>query len=219
MSTLIATNIIDSLSVMMLISSFFVVANRRLSHIVPIISFQALLLSLISATVAYATRIEHIYVVALLTFLVKSLLVPVVLLYVLKKIVVLDKVEAICTAKVTILSCLLLVIVAFYVTEPIIKTAKVLTQNSLPVSISLILIGLFIMITRKKALMQVIGLITMENGLYLTAISTTYGMPLIVELGIFFDLLVGVIIMGILSYRINQAFDSINTDKLQKLKG
>ena len=219
MSILVATKIIDSLSVMMLISSFFVVVNRRLSHIVPIISFQALLLSLISATVAYATGIEDIYVVALLTLLIKSLLVPIVLLYVLKKIVVLDKVEAVCTVKVTILSCLLLVIVAFYVTGPILKTAKVLTQNSLPVSISLILIGLFIMITRKKALMQVIGLITMENGLYLTAISTTYGMPLIVELGIFFDLLVGVIIMGILSYRINQAFDSINTDKLQKLKG
>jgi hydrogenase-4 component E len=84
---------------------------------------------------------------------------------------------------------------------------------------SLVSIGLFIMISRKKALMQMLGILIMENGLFLGAISLTYGMPLLVELGIFFDVLIGVLIMGILIFRINKTFESIDTDVLKTLIG
>jgi hydrogenase-4 component E len=81
------------------------------------------------------------------------------------------------------------------------------------------LIGLGLMIARRKALSQVAGLITMENGVYLAALVATYGLPLAVELGVFFDLLVGVLLLGVFTYRINQTFDTINTDRLRALKG
>jgi hydrogenase-4 component E len=75
------------------------------------------------------------------------------------------------------------------------------------------------MISRRKAIMQVLALLCLENGLFLAAISLTYGMPLIVELGIFFDLLVAVMVLGILVYRIQETFDSMDVTKLSRLRG
>lgn len=211
--------LIDTLSFAVLAITCVVLCCRRLSDIVLLLTVQAVLLAGISGVVAYVSGITHVYFAAGITVLVKGILVPVVLFHILKKIVVLPKVESFFSMRTSIVISLILVIISFYVAGPDLIADSPLTKNGLPVSISLVLIGLFIMVSRKKALMQVVGLITMENGLYLMTVSTTYGMPLMVEIGIFFDLLVGVIIMGILAYRINQTFDTINTDKLNNLKG
>lgn len=93
------------------------------------------------------------------------------------------------------------------------------SENTLQISIAVILISLFIMISRKKAITQVIGLLFMENGLFLAGFSLTYGMPLIIEVGIFFDMLMGVIILGIFTVQIKKIFASTDLDKLTKLKG
>ncbi len=93
-----------------------------------------------------------------------------------------------------------------------------LGHNTLAVAIALFLIGFFTMLNRRKALTQVLGLLSLENGLFLAAISLTYGMPLVVELGIFFDVLVAVMILGILVFRIREAFDSMDVSKLRKLR-
>lgn len=106
-----------------------------------------------------------------------------------------------------------------YVVTPEVSLGESLAANCLPISLALVLVGLFVMITRKKAIAQMMGLMLMENGLFLVAIAITSGMPLVVELGIFFDLFLGVLIMGILAFRINRTFDSINVNRLQKLKG
>jgi len=93
-----------------------------------------------------------------------------------------------------------------------------LGHNTLAVAIALFLIGFFTMLNRRKALTQVLGLLSLENGLFLAAISLTYGMPLVVELGIFFDVLVAVLILGVLVSRIREAFDSMDVSKLRKLR-
>ena len=80
------------------------------------------------------------------------------------------------------------------------------------------LIGFFVMVNRRKALTQVLGLLSLENGLFLAAISLTYGMPLVVEIGIFFDVLVAVMVLGILVFRIGETFDSMDVSKLRKLR-
>jgi hydrogenase-4 component E len=92
-------------------------------------------------------------------------------------------------------------------------------HNTLAVAISLFLIGFFMMINRRKALTQVLALLSLENGLFLAAISLTYGMPLIVELGVFFDVLVAVLVLGILVYRIRETFESMDVSKMRKLRG
>jgi hydrogenase-4 component E len=91
-------------------------------------------------------------------------------------------------------------------------------RHCLPVSLAITLLGFFVMISRKKAITQILGLLAMEDGLFFAALSTSYGMPLVVELGVFFDILVSVIIMGIYVYRIKETFDTIDTDILRELK-
>src|SRR5260370_12119947 len=108
---------------------------------------------------------------------------------------------------------------AFHRPEETVSGAANLGHNTLAVAVSLFLIGFFMMISRRKAIMQVLALLSLENGLFLAAISLTYGMPLIVELGVFFDLLVPVMVLGILVYRIQETFDSMDVSKLSKLTG
>lgn len=213
------TQLIDVLSFAALAVTFFSLCCRRLNDIVILLAVQAVVLAGVSAVVASVSGIAHIYFAAGITLLVKGILVPLVLLYILKKVAVTPKVESFFSMRTSLVISLILIIISFYVAGPDLISDSPLTKNGLPVSISMVLIGLFIMVSRKKALMQVVGLVTMENGLYLMTVSTTYGMPLMVEIGMFFDLLVGVIIMGVLAYRINQSFDTINTDKLNNLKG
>ena len=94
-----------------------------------------------------------------------------------------------------------------------------LGHNTLAVAISVFLIGFFMMLNRRKALTQVLALLSLENGVFLAAICLTYGMPLIVELGVFFDVLVAVLVLGILVYRIRESFDSMDVSKLRRLRG
>ncbi len=219
MGTVMYTNVIDAFSFLTLGITFLIICTRKLNDIVMLLAVQAILLAGLTTVVAFASGITHIYFAAVATLLVKGVLVPAVLLYILKKIEVVPKVESFIGIRAGIMIGLVLVMISFYVAGPDLISGSPFTHNGVPISVSLVLLGLFIMISRKKALMQVVGLITMENGLFLLPVSTTYGMPLMVELGIFFDLLVGVIIMGVLAFRINQTFDTINTDKLNKLKG
>jgi hydrogenase-4 component E len=94
-----------------------------------------------------------------------------------------------------------------------------LGHNTLAVAISVFLIGFFMMINRRKALTQVLALLTLENGVFLAAICLTYGMPLIVELGVFFDVLVAVLVLGILVFRIRESFESMDVSKMRRLRG
>lgn len=214
----LATNAVDSLAALALLAALLMVITKRMDNAVRILSFQALALAATAGAVGYFTGNRHMYLVALLTVAVKAVAIPYFTFYIIDRIGVTREVERYLSTKTSLVVAVGLVVLAYYVVEPSIVPSTLLTKNCLPVSVAMILIGLFLMISRKKALTQMMGIIVMENGLFLAAVATTYGMPLVVELGIFFDLFVGVLIMGILSFRINQTFDSINTDRLQKLK-
>jgi hydrogenase-4 component E len=109
-------------------------------------------------------------------------------------------------------------ILAYYVAEPLIQSGETITAGALALSLAVVLIGMFIMISRKKAITQVIGLLVMENGLFMAALSLSYGMPLIVELGVFFDIMVAVLIMGVFVFRINRTFETLDTSFLRRLR-
>jgi hydrogenase-4 component E len=117
-----------------------------------------------------------------------------------------------------LLICGALVILAVLITQPFIPLGFLLTRDSLAIALAIVLIGLFIMIARKKALTQVIGFLVMENGLFLGATAAVYGMPLIVELGVFFDLLVAAFIIGIYTHQLQDTLDNVKTGKLTTLK-
>jgi hydrogenase-4 component E len=112
-----------------------------------------------------------------------------------------------------------LTLLGYLVARPFTSLER-LGNNTLAIAITLVLTGFFLMFNRRKAISQVLALLTVENGVMLAAIAlTTYGMPLVVEFGIFFDVLVAVMILGILIYRIRETFASMDTSKLNQLKG
>ncbi len=115
--------------------------------------------------------------------------------------------------------CVGLVLVGVSVVQPAQFTNAITSAHSLSISVSMVLIGLFLMISRKKALMQVVGLLTIENGLFLLALSTTYGLPLLVEVGIFLDVGFSISVLGLFAFRMNRVFETMDTTTLRNLKG
>ncbi len=207
------------ISYAMLLSVVITLQVRKISDAVKLLSFQSVLLAGLAAVIAWKLGIRHLYTAVALTLMVKAIVIPYILHYTIIKIDIKREVERFFSKQFIFLSTIGLALLGYYVTLRLPLTGGIIGKEFFPVSVILIFLGSFIMISHKKAIMQGIGLITIENGLFLVAMSLTYGMPLIVEMGIFFDLLIAVIIIGILSYRIHSTFDSLNTEKLKNLKG
>ncbi|MBI0584576.1 MAG: hydrogenase [Methanomassiliicoccus sp.] len=213
--------ILDVLAAAFLLFSFVGIASNRMLSLVRLFALQSVALAALAFTVAYVTGTAHIYMVAVLTLLIKGAIIPWMLLYVMEKIGTDKDVEPLVSIPLSLLLCGALTVVAFYIVQPIIFTGgpiTTLTKNCLAISLAVVFIGFFTMISRRKAITQIMGLLAMENGLFLAAISVTYGMPLIVELGIFFDILVAVLIMGLFAFRINRTFASVDTTILRRLR-
>jgi hydrogenase-4 component E len=218
LETTLSTNIINGFAVVIFLTTFLIVAQGRMLPWVNTYAIQSLALALLAATVAWFTDSPHIYVVALLTVVIKVLIIPRFLVYVMEHIKVAKEVQSLISTPASLLISGGLAILAYFVTAPIIAHGNAITRNCLAISLAVVLIGLFIMISRRRAIAQIMGLMIMENGLFLAAISMTYGMPLIVEIGVFFDILVGVLIMGVFAFRINRTFDTIDTGILRRLR-
>lgn len=112
----------------------------------------------------------------------------------------------------------LLVLLAYAVTRPLVAVSSLPTKGGMPLAVGLIFVGLFVIVTRKKALTQIVGFLVMENGIALLAALATFGIPLIVELGIFLDVLMGFLVMQVFVYNIHGTFDSIDVDQLNELR-
>jgi hydrogenase-4 component E len=216
-----ASRLIDILAATILVTAFLTVSSRSLTFYVRLFALQSFLLGTVAVLVVLGYGEMHILIAAVLTIVVKAIAIPLVLNKVIEKIRVQKEVELSINIPLSLLICGALVILANSVAEPILSAQHQTTytvSKVLPSSIAMILIGLFIMMTRKKGVTQIVGLLTMENGLFLSGLSITYGMPLIVEVGIFFDILVAAMILGVFVYRINQTFETINVDALRSLR-
>jgi hydrogenase-4 component E len=212
------SQLVDLGSALLLLTCFGIVAQRRLSACVDLFALQSIFLALTAALVAFLTGIHHIYIAAALTIIIKVIVIPRILKNVIERLNVSRELVMNVNIPAGLMICGGLVILAFFITQPIIPLGFLLTRDSLAIALAIILIGFFTMIARKKAVTQVIGFLVMENGLFLGATAAAYGMPLIVELGVFFDVLVGALIVGIYSHRLQDAFDSVDTSKLTALK-
>jgi hydrogenase-4 component E len=211
-------NLINGLAALVLLAAFIIVATGRVRTMVRVFALQSLALGLLAAVVAYNTGYWHIYVVAGLTILLKALVIPRIIERVMDRIQVANDVEPSVRTPSSLLIAGGMAILAYYVAEPLIQRGETITAGALALSLAVVLIGLFVVISRKKAITQVIGLLVMENGLFMATLSLSYGMPLIVELGVFFDVMVAVLIMGVFVFRINRTFDTLDTSFLRRLK-
>lgn len=214
----IASQLVDLCSALLLMTCFAIVAQRRLAACVDLFCLQSAFLALTATLVAFLTGIHHIYIAAALTVIIKVIIIPRVLKKVIERLNVQRELDMHINIPTSLLICGALVMLAFFITQPIIPLGFLLTRDSLAIALAIILIGFFTMIARKKAVTQVVGFLVMENGLFLGATAAAYGMPLLVELGVLFDVLVGGLIIGIYSHRLKDAFDSVDTSKLTSLK-
>jgi hydrogenase-4 component E len=210
--------IVTLMAALVLVLQIAMVAQRWIVVHIRIFATQSFFLAMIAATIAWYNHAPHIYVAAVLTLIVKVILVPILFERLVIKIH--EEIEPIVNVPLSVVIAGGLTLVGYVVAESFYRSEEPgLGHNMLAVATSLFLIGFFTMINRRKALTQVLALLSLENGLFLAAISLTYGMPLIVELGILFDVLVAAMVLGILVYRIRESFDSMDVSRLRRLRG
>jgi len=214
----LGSQLVNFCSALLLLTCFAIIAQRRLSACVDLFALQSVFLAITATLVAFLTGAYHIYIAAALTIVIKAMILPRILKAVIERLNVTRELVLNINIPSSLLICGALVILAFYITQPIISLGFLLTQDSLAIALAIVLIGFFTMIARKKAVTQVIGFLVIENGLFLGATAAAYGMPLIVELGVFFDVLVAGLIIGIYTHRLQDTFDSVDTTKLTALK-
>jgi hydrogenase-4 component E len=213
-----ASNLITLLASFMLVLQLLLAVQSMLVTNIRLFALQSLLLAAIAAVVAYAYGAWHVYVVALLTIIGKVFFLPWRLERLVRQIKIEQEIRPFVNMPSSMLICGALTVLAYVVARPITSLER-LGSNTLAVAIALLLTGFFLMINRRKAITQVLALLTMENGVMLAAIAlTTYGMPLVVEIGIFFDVVIAVMVLGILVFRIRETFASMDVSKLNQLK-
>jgi len=175
-------------------------------------------LTLATAIVAHSTDQSHLYWSVGITFALKVIVLPWILHRLIDRLNVRWDIETLINIPTTMLVGIGLVIFAFALATPISQMANTVTRSTLGIALASVLLSFLMMIVRRKAVPQVIGFLSMENGLFFAATSATYGMPLVVELGIALDVLVGTFVFGIFFFHIRETFDSLDIRNMEKLK-
>jgi hydrogenase-4 component E len=217
MSTLL-TQFVNLLGATLLMLAFAMISQRRVRSLIVLFTMQGATLVLATAVVGYVTNQHHLYLSAALTFVLKVLLIPYLLRRVIDRLNIRWDIETLINIPTTMLIGILIVIFSFNLAKPISQLSTVVASGTLGIALACVLLSFLMMITRAKAVPQVIGFLAMENGLFFAATSATYGMPMVVELGIALDVLIGVLILGVFMFQIREQFDSLDIRNLEKLK-
>jgi len=214
----LSAQLINLMAALLLLIAFAMLSQRRIQSLIYLFAWQGAVLSLNSVIVAYSTGQGHLYYSAILTLALKVIAMPLILHWLIRRLNVQWDVETLINIPATMLVGIVLVVFAFNLALPISQLAGTITRSTLGIAIAVVLISFLMMLTRRKAVPQVIGFLAMENGLFFAATSATYGMPMIVELGIALDVLVGTLILGIFFFQVRGAFDSLDLRHMEKLK-
>jgi hydrogenase-4 component E len=203
----------------MLVTAYLMVGQKALFTAIRLFGLQSLLLAAIAATIAVSEGRHELLVTAALTVVLKTFLIPWFLMRVIDRIGINREIEPFLNVPASLLVCVGLTVVGYRVSTGFPEGARGVSHHLLGVALSILLIGLFLMVTRKKAITQILALLTVENAVFLVAVGVTSGMPLVVELGISFDVILAVLILGILVHRIVDRFESMDVSRLSNLKG
>ena len=214
-----ARQLFDGLAVTMLAITLLSAATHRLDRAIQLLAAQGLILTAAATVGALTDGSLHSFLVVALTLGVKALGIPGILFFALRETHVRREMDVALPYHLSLVIAVGLVLLAYEVVTPLGPLDAYGTRNATPVAVAMLLIGLFTMLVRRKALSQVGGLVTMENGIYLAALTATHGLPFAVELGIALDLLIGVAVMSLVSRQIHRAFQTTDTDHLRTLRG
>jgi hydrogenase-4 component E len=200
-----------------LFTSFVMLAQTRMMPLIFTFAWQGLLLAVVSVLVAIVSKHPHLYVSAALTFTLKVVLIPWLLYRLSVQLNMQYDAEVIEHPTLLLLGGVGLVIFSYFVAQSIVHLSGLATRNTIAVSIAIELLGMLLMCARKSAVAQVIGFMSMESGIFFAAVVSTYGMPLIVELGVAFDILVAAILFGVFFFQLRDSFGSLDVVRLNRL--
>ncbi|MGB7990763.1 MAG: formate hydrogenlyase [Candidatus Methylophosphatis roskildensis] len=209
---------VNLFAAVMLLLAFAMLSQRRILSLIHLFTLQGLTLVASTVVVAYVTHQHHLYYSAAITFALKVVLIPVMLHRLIHRLNVKWDIETLINIPTMMLVGIVLVIFSFNLALPIAQFSASIAGGTLGIALACVLLSFMMMITRAKAVPQVIGFLSIENALFFAATAATYGMPMVVELGIALDVLVGILILGVFMFQIREQFDSLDIRHLEKLR-
>lgn len=215
---LAAAKILSSAAVLLFATVLLMATAKRISTCVYLFACQS---AILTAEVVAAGRVQHIreaYFIAAVVFVAKVIGIPFALLWLMKRLHTPHDVGASLSPGYSVFVMSGLIVLSFAAVRLYLQDLHA-TEVMLAAAVALIISGAFLMVTRAKALMLMMGLLVLENGIFLAALVTVFGMPLIIEIGIVFDLLIGLLLMGIFVFRIRDTFDHLDVSRLRGLRG
>lgn len=201
-----------------LMAGFALLYQRRLFAVLNTFSFQALALAAAAAWQAHVQDAPHLYVTAGIALVFKAMIVPFALHWLVERLGIHRTVETALSIGWTMIIGVALVALSILLVLPVTAKAAALTRESLALAMSVVLLGMLMMITRRNAVTQVVGFMALENGLILAAVSAK-GMPLVVEISVAFSVLVAMTLFGIFFFRIRERFDSLDLNYIETFRG
>jgi len=210
--------IIDDLGALLLFTMILIVAAGQVSRAIYAVAAQSFLIAIAGAVLATATGNTDLWVIAGITLVVKAIVLPSVLQWVVRRMSVRREVEPVIPVAATLALTVVLVVLAFHLSASLGPVRQAITGNALPVGIALTMSGVLVMATRKTALTQMVGLFASENGIFFTAMAVTQGMPLIIEIGVILDVILAALVMTIMVLRVRSTVDADIAD-LDRLRG
>jgi hydrogenase-4 component E len=211
------TQAILSMAALIGFTSFLMLVQARLLRLIFVFAMQGFLLCLTTALVAYSQSNHHLYISAVMTLGLKVIFIPWMLRREVLQMNLHRDVQALNNQISIMLGGASLMVFSYYVLHPIVLTSSPVMLNALAVSLSVVLLGMLLMISHRQAVAHVVGFMSIENGLFFAAIVATKGMPMVVELGVAFDVLVAAVLFGIFFFHIRTSIDSLDVDLMNRL--
>jgi hydrogenase-4 component E len=215
---LAAVKILSSAAVLLFSTVLLMATAKRISTCVYLFACQSAILTAEVIAAGYIQHVPEVYIIAAIVLLAKVVGIPYALLWLMKRLHTPHDVGASLSPGYSVFVMSGLIVLSFAAVRLYLQELHA-TEVILAAAVALILSGAFLMVTRSKALMLVLGLLVLENGIFLAALVTTFGMPLIIEIGVVFDLLMGLLLMGIFVFRIRDTFDHLDVSRLRRLRG
>ena len=210
--------LINLCAAVMLLLAFAMLAQRRVLSLINLFMLQGLVLFVSTLIVALTTHQNELLMSAGLTLILKVIALPYILHRLIRRLSVKWDVDTLLNIPTIMLIGIALVVIAFNVAQPISQLSGTITRSTIGIALACVLLAFLMMITRSKAVPQVIAFLAMENGLFFAATSATYGMPMVVELGIALDVMVAMVIFGVFFFQIRQQFDSLDIRHMENGK-
>lgn len=214
----LAYDVAHMLAGAMLVTSFALLYQRRMAAVIDTYVVHSLILTVAAAWQAYMQDAHHLFVTAVVTLVLKALLIPIALRRIVRRLDIHREIETVIGVGPTMLVGVGLVALSILLIFPVTEAADALAREDLALALSVVLLGLLTMISRRNAITQVIGFLSLENGLILAAVAVR-GMPLVVEISVAFSILAAFVVFGVFFFRIRERFDTLDVHRLGEFRG